>query len=215
MARPSRGKTAAGGGNPKAGRRPGATQTRDAILQVARRRFAESGYDRPTIRAIAAEAGVAPGLVRHFFGSKQRLFALAVQTQPDPAQIAATLTAGDPAEAGTRVARFILRMLDPAAGSQIVAVLRAAASEPAAALLLRDRLSNEILGPVAAALGVGQSRLRADLVATQILGLAATRDIIGLPALTALDHEQLAAAIAPALQHFLTGDLPPPHDRTG
>src|SRR5260370_38533039 len=129
MARTPPGKTAAGPPNPRAGRRPGANQTRDAILQAARRRFAESGYDRPTIRAIAAEAGVAPGLVRHFFGSKQRLFALAVQTQPDPAQVAATLAAGDAAKAGAPVARFIIGMLDPPARSPIVAVRRAPASE--------------------------------------------------------------------------------------
>jgi len=175
---------------------------------VARRRFTDSGYDRTTIRGIAAEAGVDPALVRHFFGSKQRLFTEAVQTQPDPAQIVAALAAGDPAGAGARAARFIIAMLDPAGGSQIVAVLRAAASEPAAAALLRDRLTDEILRPVAAAIGADQPDLRAHLVATQILGLAIARDIIGLPALTALGQERLAAAIAPVLQHYLTGDLP-------
>ncbi len=35
--------------------------------------FGEHGFERATIRAIAEQAGVSPGLVRHHFGSKQGL----------------------------------------------------------------------------------------------------------------------------------------------
>ena len=62
----------------RAGRRPGPNITRAAILEAARRGFADRGHDATSIRAIAAEAGVDPGLVMHFFGSKDRLFQAAV-----------------------------------------------------------------------------------------------------------------------------------------
>lgn len=42
---------------------------RDAALEA----FAEHGFDRATIRSIARDAGVSPGLVRHHFGSKEDL----------------------------------------------------------------------------------------------------------------------------------------------
>jgi AcrR family transcriptional regulator len=46
---------------------------RARIRQAALAQFAEHGFERTTIRGIAAAAGVSPGLVRHHFGSKQAL----------------------------------------------------------------------------------------------------------------------------------------------
>ena len=43
------------------------------IREAALVRFAEDGYGRATIRAIARTAGVSPGLLRHHFGSKEDL----------------------------------------------------------------------------------------------------------------------------------------------
>src|SRR5215475_11467541 len=46
---------------------------RARIREAALAQFAEHGYERTTIRGVAAAAGVSPGLVRHHFGSKQGL----------------------------------------------------------------------------------------------------------------------------------------------
>ena len=54
----------------RSGRRPGPSGTREAILAAARRQFAARGYDRTSMRGVAAEAGVDQALVAHFFGSK-------------------------------------------------------------------------------------------------------------------------------------------------
>src|SRR5947199_3952251 len=51
--------------------------TRAAILDAARERFAKDGYERATIRAIAADAGVDPAMVMRYYGSKDKLFAAA------------------------------------------------------------------------------------------------------------------------------------------
>jgi AcrR family transcriptional regulator len=46
---------------------------RARIREAALMHFAEEGYERATIRAIARTAGVSPGLLRHHFGSKEEL----------------------------------------------------------------------------------------------------------------------------------------------
>ena len=47
------------------------------ILAAAKQRFAESGYERATIRAIAADANIDPSMVMRYFGNKDQLFAAA------------------------------------------------------------------------------------------------------------------------------------------
>ena len=63
----------------RTGRRPGVSGTREAILDAARRAFAEQGYQHATIRGVADLAGVDPALVHHYFGTKQGLFVAAMQ----------------------------------------------------------------------------------------------------------------------------------------
>lgn len=47
--------------------------TKTAIVDTALRLFAERGYDRTTMRAIAAEAGVSVGNAYYYFSSKEHL----------------------------------------------------------------------------------------------------------------------------------------------
>ena len=60
-----------------------AAQTRADILAAARRRFAAEGFERTTLRAIAADVGVDAALVIRYFGSKQDLFATATEFRID------------------------------------------------------------------------------------------------------------------------------------
>ena len=57
----------------RTGRRPGRQDTKEAILAAARHAFAENGFDGTSIRNIAANAGVDPALVHHYFGPKDQL----------------------------------------------------------------------------------------------------------------------------------------------
>src|SRR3954454_12754803 len=52
-------------------------QTRAAILTAARQRFAADGFERTTIRAVAADAGIDASMVMRYYGSKDGLFAAA------------------------------------------------------------------------------------------------------------------------------------------
>src|ERR671937_1385992 len=92
----------------RTGRRRGPSTTRGAILEAARRRFADAGYDGASIRAIAADAAVDPAVVMHFFGSKDGLFRAAVGWPFDPAPLADALGAPGPGSLGARLTRTFL-----------------------------------------------------------------------------------------------------------
>jgi AcrR family transcriptional regulator len=190
------------------GRRPGATRTRDQIAAAARRLFAERGYDRTSVRAIAAEAGVDPALVGHFFSSKERLFLEVVELPFRSVEVVARLTAGDPSAAGARLAEFVLGVLeDPAGRARVTAMVRAAASEPRAAEALRQIITRQVLGPVARALGAEDAELRASLAGSQVVGLVMARYVVGVEPLASRPAAEVAAAIAPTLQRYLMEPL--------
>src|ERR1044072_1427095 len=70
----------------RTGRRTGPGSSRQAILDAARDHFTRHGYKGATLRAIAAQAGGDPALVRHFFGGKDGLFAAAMELPPAAAR---------------------------------------------------------------------------------------------------------------------------------
>src|SRR5512140_313481 len=100
---------------PRRGRRPGAPDTRAAILDAARSAFAEKGFGGTTIRGVAAEAGVDAALVHHYFGTKDDLFVAALELPVDPRQAIAPALVDGPDGAGERLLRVFLGVWgDPA-----------------------------------------------------------------------------------------------------
>lgn len=193
------------------GRRPGESGTREAIAAAARRQFADFGFDRTSMRKVAMEVGVDPTLVGHFFGSKQQLFLAVVELPFDPAQVVPQLVAGPPEQAGERLARFVLQVLESEEGRRrVVGILRAATSEPEAARLIRELLTSQLLAPVAEHIGAGDARYRAALCASQMVGLALARYVVQIDPLAERSVDDLVAALAPTLQRYLTGPLSPP-----
>ena len=97
----------------RSGRRPGDSGTREAIRAAAIEQFAERGYDRPSMRSIAQQAGVDPALVSHYFGSKHALFVDVVELPFDPAVVIPALFAtGDRDGIGARLAGFLVSVLE-------------------------------------------------------------------------------------------------------
>jgi AcrR family transcriptional regulator len=190
------------------GRRPGPSRTRADILAAARRQFAERGYDRTSLRSIAAEASVDPALVTHFFGSKQRLFVEVVEFPLDPAEVLPAVFAGDPDTVGMRLAELLVTVLeDPDARARVTGIVRAAATEPEAARMVRELLTREVWAPAAVLLGVEDGQLRMNLVGSQIVGMVMARYIVGAEPLASLPPDELVAAIGPTLQRYLTEPL--------
>jgi AcrR family transcriptional regulator len=204
------------------GRRPGESRTREAILDAARKRFAEHGYDGATIRGIAADAGVDPALVHHFYGTKERLFAAAMRLPAVPSEIFTHLLAAERERLGGEfgshlgeiLVRTVLRIWDVAdIRTAFLGLLRSAATTEQALVMLREFVTSTILTSLSQVTGVGddaEGRYRAALVASQVIGLGFARYVLGLEPLAAADAEDLVAAIGPTVQRYLTGDIAPP-----
>ncbi len=191
------------------GRRPGDSGTRDAILAVARRQFSEQGYDRTSLRGIALEAGVDPSLVGHFYGTKQELFVTVVELPFDPSEVLPRLLAGDPEGVGARLAGFVVGMLEtPRARERITSLVRAAASDPEAARLLRELVTREMFVPMAEHLGTGNARLRASFVGSQVVGLVMARYVVAVEPLASAAPDVVVATLGPIFQRLLTGPMP-------
>ncbi len=194
----------------RSGRRPGDSGTREAIRAAAARQFGEHGYDRTSMRSIASEAGVDPALVAHFFGSKHKLFVEVVQLPVDPARVIPMIFGGDREHIGERVAQFLLTILEnPEAQRRMTGLVRAAASEPDAARMVRELMTREVFARIVETLGLDDAELRASLLGSQVVGLVMARYIVGMEPLASLPAETVATAIAPNLQRYLTEPLFP------
>jgi AcrR family transcriptional regulator len=192
----------------RTGRRPGVSGTREAILDAARRAFAEHGYQHATIRMVADLAGVDPALVHHYFRYKQDLFIAAVQLPVNPVEQLSAVLAQDPDQAGRRMVEVFLSIWDHAADrSPLLALVRSAVGDERAAAMLREFITEEVLGQIAHRLGGPDARLRATLIGSQIIGMAMARYIIRVEPLASAPPAQLVAAIGPTLQRYLTGDI--------
>jgi AcrR family transcriptional regulator len=192
----------------RGGRRPGPSGTREAILAAASRHFAEHGYDRASLRRIAAEAGVDQKLIAHFFGSKQQLFVAAVGLPFNPGEVLPAILAGDPDSVGERLAALLVEVLEqPELHQRLTGVVRAAASEPEVARMLREFLTRELFGPAAELLDTEDGPFRANLVGSQIVGLVMARYVVAIEPLATMPPSTVAAAVAPTLQRYLLGPL--------
>jgi AcrR family transcriptional regulator len=193
--------------NRRRGPRPAGTDTREAILQAARERFAEAGYERTTLRGVASAADVDPRLVLHYFGSKRELFMATIRLPIDPQAFIARVFDGDPEGLPERVAKGLVSTLeDPATQQSALAIIRAAASEPEAAEVIRAVLTEQVLTPLVARLRVDHPELRATMVATQFVGLAMARYVVRVEPLASASPDRIVAAMTPVIGHYLGGD---------
>ena len=196
----------------RTGRRPARggepSSTRQAILGSARREFAAGGFERATIRRIAAGAGVDPALVHHYFGAKDDLLIEAVRMPVLPDVMLERVTREEPSRAGEEVARLFFSVWEqPESRTILLGLLRSAMTHDRAAEMLRDLVTRRLLGPVADVLVRERAELRAGLAATQLIGMAIARYVIGLGPIAEASVDDLVTTVAPTIQRYLAGDL--------
>lgn len=194
---------------PSRGRRPGAPDTRAAVLAAARAAFAAKGFGGTTIRAIAADAEVDPALVHHYFGTKDDLFLAAMELPVDPREVIARVVDGPVEEAAERFLRAFLSVWDaPDLQPALLAVARGV-MDPTAHRLLSEGFLPVVIQPVGVALGIDRPEHRMALVASQVMGLILVRYVMRIEPVASLTGEQVVATYAPTIQRYLTGELPP------
>src|ERR1700757_2628508 len=166
-----------------------AAQTRADILAAARRRFAEEGFERTTLRAIAADVGVDAALVIRYFGSKQDLFATATEFE-----IADML-----------LPRYFAVWEDD---QSFLALLRAAMTSRVAANTLNETLAKHV-APTLRGATPDNHLQRIALTDAFVIGLAATRSVLANPPIASLSREELSRWAAPVFRQLLVGPAPP------
>jgi AcrR family transcriptional regulator len=188
----------------RSGRRPGGGDTRGAVLDAARTEFGSRGYDRATIRGIAAAAGVDPALVHHYFGSKEDLFAAAIDLPLRPSELAEMVMAGGVETAGRNITTFFFTTWEsPVTRAPLLAMLRGAFGSEHGAEMLREFFGTAMVGRVAAQIPGADPELRVSLAVSHLLGVAVLRYVLGFPALRDAPVTRLIDEISPRIQAYL------------
>jgi AcrR family transcriptional regulator len=171
-------------------------QTKAAILAAAREQFAKSGFERATIRAIAADANIDPSMVMRYFGSKDQLFAAAADFDlelPDLSDV-------DRDQLGAALVDHFMSRWER--DEVLIVLLRASATNAEAAQRMRSMFASQLL-PVIANINPDAPERRAALIATQTLGLALCRYVLQLPPIVDMPHDEAVSWLGPTVQRYL------------
>lgn len=187
---------------------PRSQPARDAVLAAARHAFATRGFERTTVRGVAADAGVDASMVIRYFTSKERLFDAATDVDlalPDLRRVPS-------AERGHALAqRFVALWDDPVTGTVLTLLLRSAPTSERAAERIREVFATQVETMISGLADPGQvgagvdPRIvhRAGALSSHILGTALARYVLRLPPLADASGEEVVATLAPVLQHIL------------
>jgi AcrR family transcriptional regulator len=189
------------------GRRPGAPPTRQNIVEAAREVFAARGFRGATVRAIATAVDVDPAMIRHYFGTKARLFEATLEFPADgPDQLLAAIT-GDTEGLGQRLTRAYLELWEaPQTRSQMMIATRASLTDgeamdrarPMIARMIGSAYTTDVPGPA--------PEKRFALAMAHLLGVATVRHLSKVPPLSEMPLDEVIARTAPAIQLHLTGE---------
>lgn len=177
-------------------------RTRAAILTAAQRRFAADGYERTTIRAIAADADIDPSMIIRYYGSKAELY-----TAASVIDLAVPRLEGGP----DGVARYVASLLDRwdrEENTAEAALLRAAPTHPSAAARVQAIFDEQIVPACKAAYPDDPDvEQRAALLLTQTLGLVYCRYLLRLEPVATMDPGTVTRATTRAVHGHLTAPL--------
>ena len=180
-----------------------AVATREAILRSALAAFSRHGYDGIGVREIAQTAGVTAVLVNRYFGSKEELFAAAVETafaergnffEGDPSTLAQRLTADIMTKAEKDAERI-----------NVFFLLLRSAPNPRAAEILRDSIARHFERPLKSLLRGPRAGERAALIIAVIAGLSLFRTVIGSKALADANSTSLSGDLETMFQGLIDG----------
>lgn len=191
-------------------------QTQQRILVTAREMFAQAGYDGVSVRSIATSAGVDQALVHRYFGTKQALFLAATELPSSLDAVMGHVMDLPDDQLGAGLVTAAVTLWDSEAAPSLVSAARSVLSSPEGAPVVRDVVFGVILRDLPARVeAYGQGQRRVALVATQMVGLLASRKLLGMEGIKTMPVEEVAALIGPTIQRYLTGELPSGLHQTG
>jgi Tetracyclin repressor-like, C-terminal domain len=109
---------------------------------------------------------------------------------------------------GERIVRRVLGVWgDPVNRTALLAIVSGASAHPGAAAALREFVRHEIVARIAGAIEADRPQLRANLVASQIIGLVAARYVVQVEPLAGLPADEVVPLVAPTLQRYVSGPM--------
>ncbi len=185
--------------------RPSASSTvdtRQAILDAARTQFAAKGFTGASMRAIAAEAGVDASLISHYFGDKSQLLVATMQLPINPIEKIASVVEGGPEGMAERLLRTFLGAWDPHRDVFSTLVRTTLGSGDGQAPMLQ-LARNVLITSLLSVLEGDDRELRANLIASQLIGMATMRYVVRLEPLAAASIDDVVRLYAPGMQQLI------------
>lgn len=192
------------------GRRKGNPDTRQEIMLTARELFARGGYDGTSLRAIATRAEVNVALIRYYFGTKEELFTAAVSPPIDLDAFVGTIITEPPEEWPVIMLTRLLTLMDTPLSAVVISNFRGAIREQRSSELIGRFMLEHVAKRAIAALPEtvsGDREWRANVLASQIIGLIVARYIVRLEPLASASHGAVLATYVPALRRTLLDPL--------
>ncbi len=181
-------------------------RTESTILGAAQALFAETGFERATIRAVAARAGIDPALVMQYYGSKEGLFAAATRWSHEHESVLDAPREQVPAAA---LADLFEKFEGTGDSEAAVALMRNCLTHPEAQRMMRDDVMCHVTARVAQTIGGEDAELRAGLMSACLMGLGLARYLFDMPAVAGASRADIERLLEPALRALVD----PPRDR--
>lgn len=181
----------------KRGRPRGASTTRQALIDAARRHLDAGDLTHVSSRDLAREVGVSHTLVNYHFGSRDALIALAITSRVAPHEVIAL--ARDQAgriQTPRLVQGLVAAWEDPAIGGRLVDAARRYAASDEASEAIAQYLQNAVFAPLVSDFGVARARG----MAMTIVGFLYGRYVLRMPLLASLTKDEAVRHLLSALR---------------
>ncbi len=182
---------------PEPVRRRDSAATRAALLDAATELFAERGFDRTTVRDIAAHAGVNQALLFRYFGSKDALYAAVMAGQGRE-----LLETEEPERLLETVLRRMLEKAPRSVDHLLFAALRSEGADSAAAEI-RGELGHDYIRALSALTDAEDGELRAELVLAWVIGISMVRSGSARESLENAESEEIIRLVVRAASTLL------------
>ena len=171
---------------------------------MARRAFGARGYDATSLRSIATSAGVDPGLLVHYFGTKEGVFRAAIEAAVQPGQLFRGLDGLSSQDLAEQLVRRYLFVLDREESRDVVmGLIRSAVSNEHAANMLRDLLFQELFTSLEPVINAPDAELRASLIVAQLVGIAVLRYVVRAERIVRVTDGEIVELVRPAIEQYL------------
>lgn len=178
----------------------GTSRARGDILDAATHLFLANGYERTTLRMIAAEAECDVALISYHFGPKRALFAQVMALALSPAHVLEAALPGDPLRLPERLVAHILEAWEhPDGGPRIAQVVQMATAQPEVFRLFREYVQQEVAGRLVEYFGGPGATERAAATLTVVIGIIFSRYIMAIEPAANLPTAAYSRAVVPLM----------------